>query len=300
VHRRGARDRGDGGAGLTSRWPHYYEFFGSNKGRAMVNVIDAMSLFAVPLTIKSNNNIKIATATGFFWNGYDEKLYLVTNYHVISGNHYFNNTSLRTDSAFPAKIEYPRLISSRHPHERVLHTVELCAPDGSNPMWRTHPLHHERPVDVAAVEVPIFETDHSFVHAINDKPWYECDQPLFRYPPGFDLLISGFLLEDRPTGYFPTYIRGFVASEMDALYNGKRAFLIDAHTSSGMSGSPVFATGLEEVRPGEKFSPFKEYPRFIGIYSGRIFEVENGMKRELQVGIVWRRELIRETVASFL
>ena len=84
---------------------------------------------------------------------------------------------------------------------------------------------------------------------------------------------------------------------MDALYNGKQAFLIDALTSSGMSGSPVFAVGLEVNDPNQKFGGgFKTIPRFVGIYSGRIIEHESGTARELQVGIVWRRELIQETI----
>jgi len=111
------------------------------------------------------------------------------------------------------------------------------------------------------------------------------------------MLIAGFFLEDRPTGYFPTYIKGAVASEMDAMYHGKRAFLIDALTSSGMSGSPVFATGLEAIDPTAKFGGgFKTLPRFVGIYSGRIIEQENAATRELQVGIVWRREIIQEMI----
>jgi hypothetical protein len=261
------------------------------------NIIEQISVLSVPLTIKSYNGAKLGTATGFFWRQTNSKTYLVSNYHVMSGSHFATGASARRDSGTPGKIEYPRFVSLQHLHQRAIHTVELCGEAGNEQTWLTHPLHHHgRPVDLAIVEVPTTASDESFVFAVNDDPLHECDTFLRRYPPGFELIIAGFLLEDRPTGYFPTYVRGFVASEMDALYHGKRAFLIDAHTSSGMSGSPVFATGLERIDARQKFGPFKTAPRFVGIYSGRIIENENGKKRELQVGVVWRRELIHETI----
>ena len=261
-----------------------------------MNIIDPMSILSVPLRIRSHNGSILGTATGFFWRKSNGKTYLVSNHHVFSGNHYATKTSLRQDSAFPGMVDYPRFVSPQHVHERQLHTIELCDEAGNDPVWRTHPIDKQRSSDVAVVEVPTMADDQTYVYAVNDDHLRECDQPLSRYPPGFELMIVGFFLEDRPTGYFPTYIHGSVASEMDALYHGKRAFLVDALTSSGMSGSPVFATGLEQFEPDKKFSSFKTVPRFLGIYSGRIIERENGAKRELQVGIVWRRELIQEIV----
>jgi len=261
-----------------------------------MNIVDTESLLSVPLTIKSHNGCNIGTATGFFWRKSDGKTYLVSNYHNFSGNHFSTGASMYKDSAFPAKIDYPRFIPQQSLHERQIHSITLCDEAGNDPVWKMHPIHDTRKIDIAIVEVPTIADDQTYVCAVNDEPLRECDKQLQRYRPGFELMISGFLLKDRPTGYFPIHIRGFVASEMDALYHGKPAFLMDAHTSSGMSGSPVFATGLEQVEPGKKFSPFKLVPPFVGIYSGRIIEHENGIKRELQVGIVWRRQLILETV----
>ncbi len=261
-----------------------------------MNIIDPISILSVPLTIRTHNGNKLGTATGFFWRKSDGRTYLVSNHHVFTGNHYATNVSLRQDFAFPGRLDYPRFVSSQHLHERQLHTIHLCDEAGNDPVWKAHPIHDRRPVDLAIIEVPTIADDQTYVYAMNDEPLRECDQQLHRYPPGFELMIAGFFLEDRPTGYFPTYIQGAVATEMDALYHGKPAFLIDALTSSGMSGSPVFATGMEQVEPGKKWSPFKTVPRFVGIYSGRIVELENGVRRELQVGIVWRRELIHHTV----
>jgi hypothetical protein len=262
----------------------------------MSNIIEKLSVLAMPLTLKSHNDKELGTATGFFWRGANDKTYLVSNYHVMSGNHYATGACLRNDSAFPAKIEYPRFVSVQRLHEREIHTIQLCDEAGNDRTWLPHPFHDRRSVDVAIVEVPSKASDGSSVFAVNDDALHECDKPLARYAPGFELVIVGFLLKDRPTGYFPTYIRGSVASEMHLLYHAKPAFLIDARTSSGMSGSPVFATGTEQVDPEQKFSPFKVAPRFVGIYSGRIIEDEDGTKRELQVGVVWRRDLVKETV----
>jgi hypothetical protein len=263
-----------------------------------MTLIDAISFLSVPLAIKSFNGHRIGTATGFFWRKENDKTYLISNHHVFSGNHYLTHKSSYKDSAFPAKIEYPRFVSEQHLHERSLHTVLLCDDAGNDPTWKSHPIHERHAVDFAFVEVPTRAGDGTYVYAINDEFRHECDKPMPRYDPGFELLIAGFFLSDRPTGYFPIYIKGSVASEIDALYKGQMAFLVDALTSSGMSGSPVFATGPERVNAEEKFSPLKTMPRFVGIYSGRIVENDNGKERELQVGIVWRRELIHEAIQA--
>jgi len=262
-----------------------------------MNTIDPISIISVSLTLKSYNDEVLGAATGFFWRGTNGKAYLISNYHVFSGNHYITGKSTRNDSAFPARISYPRLISNQQLHERVIHTVTLCDEAGNDQAWRSHPIHNRYPTDIGVVEVPSVANDGSYLYAVNDEPLRECDKPLPRYNPGFEMMIAGFFLKDRPTGFFPTYIKGSVASEMDALYSGKRAFLIDALTSSGMSGSPVFAVGMEVNDPNQKFGGgFKTVPRFVGVYSGRIIEHENGAARELQVGIVWRRELIQELI----
>lgn len=265
-----------------------------------MNVIDRNSILSVPLTLRAQNNERLGNATGFFWRGAAGRTYLVSNRHVFTGNHYQTNACLRNDSAFPMTIEYPRMVNVQHPHERAVHTVRLCDEAGNCSEWCGHPIHDTAPVDIGFIEVPSVANDSSYVVAINDRIEYECGQILKRYPPGFELIVAGFFLNDRPTGYFPTYIRASVASEMDALYHGKLAFLIDGQTSSGMSGSPVYATGLDAIDPTKKFGGgFKTTSPFVGIYSGRIIEVEDEKKRELQVGVVWRRELISEMIASY-
>lgn len=260
--------------------------------------IDPISIISVPLKLKSVNDETLGSATGFFWRTADAKVYLISNYRGFSGNHYITRKSTRSDSAFPAKVQYPRMVSWHEPEERFLHIATLSDGAGNDQTWRSHPIHDEYSFDVGIIEVPSIADDQSFVYAVNDEPLRECDKPLRRYGPGFEMQIAGFFLEDRPTGYFPTYIKGAVASEMDALYHGKRAFLIDALTSSGISGSPVFATGLEAIDSTAKFGGgFKTLPRFVGIYSGRIIEQENAATRELQVGFVWRREIIQQIIA---
>jgi len=72
---------------------------------------------------------------------------------------------------------------------------------------------------------------------------------------------------------------------MDIGYDGKRAFLVDALTSSGMSGSPVYSSPIATVNGIIGWT-------FVGIYSGRIIENEV----ELPLGVVWNRELIYDTI----
>ena len=71
--------------------------------------------------------------------------------------------------------------------------------------------------------------------------------------------------------------------------------LIDTATRSGMSGSPVIIkrTGVHGLVEDERFSTAAG---FVGIYSGRYGVSSN--KGYVQLGIVWRKEVIEEIITG--
>jgi hypothetical protein len=175
-------------------------------------------------------------------------------------------------SGIPEEIEYPRFVSTDYSH-RQMDTVTLTDENGVN-RWAEHPVRGSK-VDVAVIEVPL-KNEKGCVVPI-DYPFYGVQYSQTpRCEMASPLSILGFPIAKRPTGFFPIWVQATVASEMDLGYNGKRGFLVDALTSKGMSGSPVFKQKSET-----------EW-EFLGVYSGRIKDGDV----ELPLGIVWKREII--------
>jgi len=75
------------------------------------------------------------------------------------------------------------------------------------------------------------------------------------------------------------------AHSFDLSYDGLPAFIIDATTKPGMSGSPVVARRIGTYHTSQAIQMGGQATRFLGIYSGRIHE-------QADVGIVWRPEVI--------
>jgi hypothetical protein len=234
----------------------------------------------VPLTIRCNGQ-ELFRATGFFWQWEGGKTFLVSNWHIFAGCHHLTKRSpVEHGSGTPEEIAYPRFINSNDLHEREWDTVLLKDADGVV-RWFQHPVHGSA-VDLAAIEVPA-KTDKGFLQPIEEYSFERKATP--RYEMTRQLSIIGFPISRRPFGFFPIWIQATVASEMDIGYDGKRAFLVDALTSSGMSGSPVYSSPIATVNGIIGWT-------FVGIYSGRIIENEV----ELPLGVVWNRELIYDTI----
>ena len=104
--------------------------------------------------------------------------------------------------------------------------------------------------------------------------------------------IIGFPLGLTSEGAFPIWKSGHIASDPDLDYNGLPAFLIDATTRGGMSGSPVVLRllGGYSTRSGSTImTQTRPSTLFLGIYSGRVHG-------ESEIGIVRRPKVISEVL----
>lgn len=254
----------------------------------MPHSIHGLSLVSVPLTIKCNG-LELCRATGFFVNWHDlrddtTRTFLVTNWHVFTGRHPTTEMSERMDSGVPEVIEYPRFVSNDYA-QRELDTVKLTDEGGAH-KWCEHPILGSK-VDVGVIEVPTNNDKGCLIAVPYTFSGGHIEETL-HHDVASHLSVIGFPISKRPTGHFPIWIQATVASEMDIGYDGQSGFLVDALTSKGMSGSPVFSQELEPALRQEASTQME----FLGVYSGRIKEGDV----ELPLGIVWKREIIHETI----
>lgn len=264
--------------------------------------LDYWSLRAVPLTLKCRGTTAF-TATGFFWR-HEQKTFLITNWHVLSGR---KTTNLQpVDDKFcaiPDEVTYPRFLDENNSNLRIEVSTLLHDEDG-NVNWFEH-TSYGRAVDIAAIEVPEFircdSSPHvnSYVNPVNviGKNSVSSSNAMIpqawqnrHFEVGCDVFIVGFPICRDYSGYFPIWKRGSIATELDVNVKDLPCFLIDTATRPGMSGSPVILYDLE-FSMGEAV---RRINYFMGVYSGR----DIGDPEKAQLGIVWRTELILDVIMN--
>ncbi len=245
-------------------------------------LIDPLSARSLQLELYVNDQL-LGSATGFPVESNDEYC-LITNWHVVAGRNPDTGELLSDTGALPDEVRVAH-------HERgslgswVIRSEALHDSEG-NPRWIEHPA--GRLVDVVAL--PIVDIDDEVdVHPL-DLSLAEVDMlPQVAMP----VSIIGYPYGLATAGRWPIWKTGHIASDPDLDYDGRPAFLIDATTRGGMSGSPVVLrlTGGYPTRDGGFVLAGGTRTRFLGVYSGRIHE-------HAEVGRVWRPRVIREILGT--
>jgi len=275
----------------------------------MTGKLSAISFFPVHIEMM-RNSIKIGDGTGFIY--HHKKLnenFLITNYHVVSARGPTEPSKLLKgypDS--PDALNFKLLCKDR----KTIKSGGIDLIQDSDPQWLEHPK-REQGVDIVALKIE-FEEDALIIS--QDKLGLVED---IKLDIGTDLFIVGYPYGIETEGFFPIWKKGSVASEPLTPQNKLARFYIDAFTTPGMSGSPVFAcenrqvfdashdtfNALEKHESGEISAldaldlinldelkkPYqKKHFKLVGIYSGRMLNGE----RDPGLGIVWKTELIEE------
>lgn len=248
----------------------------------------------------------ISTGTAFTFEHKDE-LFLITNWHNVSGMHFLTKERLGNSIPLYIKAKLSTYVIG-DAFTSVGHRIDLYK--DYEPVWFEHPTMGSM-CDVIALpfkkplKVPDFMHYQSNKIAqirIPIKPGNGC------FVIGFPRSLSiGFGLPLWKSGYIssePHYditINGQV-SEIGGLINGidLPAIFIDTLTRAGMSGSPVFASYIgnwdmtdpyKELDPSDpSFSRRDDIAigenrmEFIGCYSGRIGVAEE----EAALGLCWK------------
>lgn len=242
-------------------------------------LIDPLSVRSLKLELLANG-LSLGTATGFIITE-SEVPYLITNWHVLVGRNPDTNKLMSHTGALPdtVRITHHGLTLGTF----VFREEKLFDTEGKR-LWKEHPLGQK--IDVVAL------------------PLNPIDQGVQLYPfelslanadiiaqPAMPVSIIGFPLGLTSSGSLPIWKTGHIASDPDLDYGGNPAFLIDATTRGGMSGSPVVlrSNGGHPTRSGSMIFNGQMTTLFLGIYSGRIHQ-------DIEIGSVWKPNVISEII----
>jgi S1-C subfamily serine protease len=227
------------------------------------------------------NTTALGIATGFIVKK-NELSYLITNWHVVTGRNPNDNQPLsHTGMADPNILNV--WLHAQTLGNWAQHKINIIDEDGDK-KWLEHDLGKE--VDAVAIplEVPsgvrIYEIDMALA-----------DFDLMIYPSE-PVSIIGFPEGLTSGGRLPIWKTGHIASDIDIDWNGKPAFLIDATTRRGMSGSPVIAKRISIYQTSQG-NQVGNAVRFLGIYSGREISTSG-----VEIGLVWKPRVISEILSQ--
>ena len=251
----------------------------------------------------------LSTGTGFFYR-LDDDLFIVTNWHVISGRTWPSGKVSTPDGRRPTKIGLKLASKMTQPSEDYY----LATRDGSifadnKPKWLEHP---ELGWKCDMVAFPVGEIPEAVQQF--HKPVNLVSRETIPIEPSSTVFIIGFPKSISSGPGFPIYKSGYVASEpdFDARVNGTPsmvgamkdgmevpAFFIDSLTREGMSGSPIFASYSGIWNPDDPHGKFElknsthigRAVQFIGCYSGR---ATGERESDAALGLCWRESAIRE------
>jgi hypothetical protein len=234
-----------------------------------INDLSKKSLF---IHIIKNNEV-VSRATGFLIQ-WKNKPYLITNWHVVTGHHPLHSIEY-AEKKRPDSLKI--IFHSKTLGIWIKWGAEALYEKDGEPRYYEHP---EKWVDIIALPVTNYDTT---IHKL-----YYFDLNLRKSETmaqiGMPVFIIGFIEGLTGPGVFPIWKAGHIASEPSLKFRGNNAFLIDATTRGGMSGSPVImktnncATGRDDVI-------------FLGVYAGRLSE-------NSEIGLVWQPENIMEILET--
>lgn len=239
------------------------------------------------------NDISLSNATCFIYKD-NHEIFIVTNWHVVTGRNFETNKILHSQGAVPNKLKIH--LYKYEDDKNIFQTSKvfeiMLYDEQNNPKWKEIKI-EQKQVDVVIIPVSI-PNEYNFL-SIQDAEEPFNDDTSFQI--GEDVFVLGYPF-GMDGGGLPIWKRASVASEPTLDIKGLPYFYIDTASRSGMSGSPVV---LYKRRPltvltsidGGPYSRY--YTKFIGVYSGRIGVNE---KDEVQLGIVWKREVIQKLISS--
>jgi len=241
--------------------------------------IDPFSV--IPLYLETYYKTQqLGVATGFVV-GQVGKEFLITNWHVVTCRNPYTKKPTNSWEIQPNKLKV--WFHSLKLGSWVLNEIPVIDEKG-NRLWLEHPSGHE--IDVIALPL----------QNMTKVKQYPVDMTLADFDlmvyPSDSVSIIGFPQGLTSGGKFPIWKTGHIASDIDLDWNGLPAFLIDATTKSGMSGSPVIAKRVC-IYQTSKTNRIGNAVRFLGIYSGR--EIGDG---GIEIGYVWKPKAINEILTA--
>lgn len=260
--------------------------------------VDPLSLVTTMVSLNLKDE-QVSQGTGFFYQSIEKELcFLVTNYHVVTGNGPQSQESPKGDS-ISFKIR-DKTGSSK--------TIKIPLFQNGKPTW----LQHASEVNADIAVIPLFgdhikdcefEVLNSRVKNDNVYKGPTARVTLIGYPYGFH----------DAANMLPIWKTGSVASEPEYDFNGEKTIVLDISAFPGMSGSPamIVAKGSYGDKNGNMYAGNAYH--FLGIYASmnmfnselNLEQVSNDAKKfvkhteSLQLGVIWKASLINDIVDNF-
>jgi hypothetical protein len=267
--------------------PKYITYNGEN-----LNVYSCASYY-VECCVNHGKEIVISKATCFFYrNKKTEEIFLITNWHVVTGRNPQTGQMIDSNGAIPSylKLNLLQTIGTEH-IKQVNYIIDLYNND--IPLWVELEKKNDQVIDVVAL--PCKLSEDYMVNCINDlEELYNEDTKI---NIAEDVFVIGFPFGITVGNVFPIWKRASVASEIAIDIDDLPKFYIDTATRAGMSGSPVikYAKRPFSISSGNptmgKVS--QHFTKFVGVYSGRIGD-DKDLGIEAQLGVVWKAKIIDE------
>ncbi len=231
-----------------------------------------LASFACTLIKQLSNDGKdtvLSHGSGCFWR-HNGDVFILTARHVLTGRSPFDDTILSQENQYiPKRITvFPTVTANPNAWLRQNLTVEI---------------NHDPPNFLQDPEFDQLRTDIAALFLCHDEPAQICclndDNSIFGELftlVGMDCSVVGY-----PTPHFSGLMvhiwkRGSIALETNLQLDRKPMFLLDANTSPGFSGSPVFRQhfGPLPVLQDDSSIELKvdnvRTISFVGIYAGRL------------------------------
>lgn len=247
----------------------------------MVDENSLRSLFIEPYF----NDMPLAEATAFIM-AHNNKLFLITNRHNVTGRNQNTNECLSKHGSIPNKIKV-HFNKKNSIGEYVIKDIKILD-DAENQLWHEHPTLKDT-ADFVALELSD-DPDIEFFQYSSGQ-----DTVIHALKPSNTLSIIGFPYGRSSDKKFGIWISGFLASDPDVNYGELPVMLVDARTRTGQSGSPVILykeAGMAMMSRGSQMIYNPTYTtNLLGIYSGRITP-------QSDIGMIWKKEAIIELLDS--
>ncbi len=266
--------------------------------------VEHLSMLTTPIYLLKGDSV-VSQGTGFYIVKEDTTtkqslLFLVTNYHVITG-------SAPIEAKQPIGDNIVFLFHKNPANPKDVKEVRYPLFTKTKlPIWKSSSEYKD--ADIAIIPLPSTLYQDCSVYAITE----EWAKPVIKVRPTSQLTLVGY-----PYGYYdtanslPIWKTGSVASEPNINFDNKPLFVIDISAFPGMSGSPAFvvANGAYEMETGP--TTVGRVQQFMGVYASMQMLNEKkfleqldaddkkpGIKisESLELGHVWKASLIFEII----
>jgi hypothetical protein len=257
------------------------------------------------------HDIPLGPATGFIYK-YGQSIALVSNWHVFSGVNPLTGNIRNTDGLCPDRVRFTLKLFDLKTGEAHFRGEEVLLVDNQQALWWQHQGYTDQNGLSKIVDIGVLVLDERIgdfesikdtivslpaIALVSGGPTAQD----MRVESGYarvaaEVFILGYPEGLSMQGVMPVWKRGSIASEpLFNVMDQAPAFLVDAATRGGMSGSPVLSFGDEITDDSGHPVPvdgLQGEPWLIGVYAGR--EGVTGEEMDMTLGRVWHRRLLDE------